>query len=201
VFAWSHFFSGSGWNLWREEEPVWAVLHRMEEILRRSTFQRELEIPKGSIVEGDVALGAGTILEPGVYIQGPCVIGHASEVKNSILFEGAQVAHLNYVGDSILGKNVNLGAGVKCANVRFDRREIRVAKISTGLKKFGSIIGDRSQIGCNVVLNPGTLVGKDCFSYPLLNLQGVIPPRSRIRGKADEVLLEPLEIEILEALR
>ena len=196
-----------------------------------SSFRIEVEIPPDvKIVNPErVSIGAGTVLEPGVLIQGPCfigknclirhgaflrggvilgdgcVVGHASEVKHSIFLSGAQAAHLDYVGDSILGSRVNLGAGVKCANLRLDRRKISIydegVKIKTGLKKFGAILGDGCQIGCNVVLNPGTLLGPGCVSYPLVNLHGVIPARSRIKGKAHEFDIEPVGIEILEALR
>jgi UDP-N-acetylglucosamine diphosphorylase / glucose-1-phosphate thymidylyltransferase / UDP-N-acetylgalactosamine diphosphorylase / glucosamine-1-phosphate N-acetyltransferase / galactosamine-1-phosphate N-acetyltransferase len=225
VFNWTEFFSEVERNLWNEGEPVWAILTRLEQVLSVWDAPLLRKVTSGVYIEGRVSIGSGSILEPGVFIQGPCVIGrncrirhgaflrggvlcgdhsvigHSSEVKHSILLEGAHVAHLNYVGDSILGRGVNLGAGVKCSNVRFDRRSIRVGAVSTGLRKMGCIIGDGSQIGCNSVINPGTLIGPHCFSYPLLNLHGIIPPRTRVRGKGDELQLAPLEVEILESLR
>jgi bifunctional N-acetylglucosamine-1-phosphate-uridyltransferase/glucosamine-1-phosphate-acetyltransferase GlmU-like protein len=88
------------------------------------------------------------------------VIGHCSEVKSSILLQGAKLAHFNYVGDSIVGSNVNLGAGVVCANIRLDKLDIflkiKGERLATGRKKLGSIIGDGSSVACNLVLNPGT---------------------------------------------
>lgn len=164
------------------------------------------------------------MIEPGVYIQGPCIIGkncvirhgayiregvicgdycqigHSAELKHSILLNHACATHFVYVGDSILGNEVNLGAGVKCANLRLDRSEVVVAwngkRVKTGLKKLGAIVGDRVQIGCNCVLNPGTLIGKESFSHPLLNLSGYIPPRSQMSAKGRE----PIEPHILEKL-
>ncbi len=218
--------------LWKEDEPVWMALSRLQVYLDAYTpFRIEVEIPPDvKIVHPEkVSIGGGTVLEPGVLIQGPCligknclirhgaflrggvilgdgcVVGHVSEVKHSIFLNGAQAAHLDYVGDSILGSRVNLGAGVKCANLRLDRREISIydagVKVKTGLRKFGAVLGDGCQIGCNAVLNPGTLLGPNCVSYPLLNLHGVIAAGSRIKGKAHEFDIEPIGIEILEALR
>jgi NDP-sugar pyrophosphorylase family protein len=226
MFAAHNFFSDPSWNdLWGEF--VWDALKRLDEFLLQQKFSIEIEIPDSVHLERPelISIGKNTLIEPEVLIQGPCilgencivrhgallrggvlcgnrcVIGHASEVKHSILLDGSQAAHLNYVGDSILGKNVNLGAGVKCANLRFDRREVVVNRIKTGLMKFGSIIGDGCQIGCNAVLNPGTLVGPGCFSYPLLQLHGIIPSKMRIRGSGDELQIAPLEVAILDSLR
>lgn len=229
-FSCQEFFHSSA--LWKEDEPVWTALHRLDEYLRNyRSFKIEIEIPPDVKIEHPelVAIGEGTVLEPGVLIQGPCIlgkgclirhgaylrggvicgdgcnIGHVSEVKHSIFLNGAQAAHLNYVGDSILGNRVNLGAGVKCANLRLDRREISIfaggAKTQTGLKKFGCILGDGCQIGCNVVFNPGTLLGQNCVSYPLLNVHGVISANSRIKAKAHELEIETSGVQILEALR
>jgi NDP-sugar pyrophosphorylase family protein len=170
-----------------------------------------------------IAIGPGTVIEPGVMIQGPCiigshcivrhgaylrdgvicgdrvVIGHSAEIKHSILMDETAATHFTYVGDCILGSGVNLGAGVKCANLRLDRKDVTVAagtkKIGTGLKKFGAVIGDRVQIGCNCVLNPGTLIGRESISFPLLNFGGSIPPRSRIQGAKNiriESIVQPL---------
>jgi NDP-sugar pyrophosphorylase family protein len=185
----------------------------------------EIEIPPGVHLERPelISIGKGTILEPGVFIQGPCIlgkecivrhgaylrdsvlcgdhcaIGHSAELKNSILLDSANATHFVYVGDSILGNGVNLGAGVKCANLRLDRKEISVSKVKTGLKKLGAVIGDRCQIGCNTVLNPGTLVGKESVCPGLVSLSGFIPPRSQIKqGRSWTV--EPLEESILEQI-
>jgi bifunctional N-acetylglucosamine-1-phosphate-uridyltransferase/glucosamine-1-phosphate-acetyltransferase GlmU-like protein len=105
-------------------------------------------------------------------------VGHCTEVKNSIFLKEAHAAHFNYVGDSLLGKNSNLGAGVKCANFRLDQKDIGVwiegKKVVTGLRKLGVILGDRSQIGCNSVTSPGTLIGQDVVCYPCMHIQGSV---------------------------
>ena len=235
MFETCEFFSLDDFShgaLWEKKDPVWMALHRLEKYLRSFfPYKKEIAIPPNVFLENadQIAIGEGTILEPGVLIQGPCilgkgcvirhgaylrggvicmdrcVVGHGSEIKHSILLEGAQIAHLDYVGDSIIGKGVNLGAGVKCANLRLDRREVFVqgasGKIPTGLKKFGCVIGDRTQIGCNTVINPGTLIGPDCISYPLLTLQGTVAALTRIKGKEVPLDLSPLGTAILERMR
>jgi NDP-sugar pyrophosphorylase family protein len=210
------YFSLSGFAhraLWKEGEPLWAPLRDLNDYLKTQVFQIEIAIPRGVYLDRPdlISIGKGTLIEPGVYIKGPCIIGkgsilrhgaylrdcvicgdhsligHSAEVKHSILLNGSSVTHFCYVGDSIIGSGANLGAGVKCANLRLDRKEIAVTlsgkRVKTGLKKFGALVGDRVQIGCNSVLNPGTLVGKDTVSYPLLNLGGTIPQRSKMTGK------------------
>lgn len=213
--------------LWKRGAPVWSPLLLLSKYLsEKKSCQIEIAIPEGVFLEKreQISIGEGTVIEPGVMIQGPCIIGkncvirhgayirgpvicgdrcqigHSAEIKNSILLDGASATHFVYVGDSILGNGVNLGAGVKCANLRLDRCEVGVVfgrrRVMTGLKKFGSIVGDRVQIGCNCVLNPGTLVGKESFAYPLINVGGFIPPHSQITAKG----VEPIEPKILEKL-
>jgi len=113
----------------------------------------------------------GAYLRKGSWICRDSVVGHSSEVKNSILLPGSKAPHFNYVGDSILGKNVNLGAGTKLSNIRNDRREILVKignneRINSGLKKFGALIGENSQLGCNVVTNPGSILAPNSMVNP-----------------------------------
>jgi len=111
-----------------------------------------------------------------------CVIGNSTEVKNAILFDGVQVPHFNYVGDSILGFRVHLGAGAVTSNVKSDKSLVTVKApdgvIETGLKKFGAIIGDGAEVGCNTVLNPGTVIGRKSTVYPLSSVRGAIPSNS-----------------------
>jgi NDP-sugar pyrophosphorylase family protein len=215
--------------LWKEGEPVWSALHQVKNYLASWTHRIEVKIPKGVYVEHPelVSIGKGTILEPGVYIQGPCVIGkgcvirhgayiregvilgdgcavgHSAELKHSILLDSASAAHFVYVGDSIIGRAANLGAGVKCANLRLDRKEVTVLvegkRWKTGLKKMGAIVGDGVQIGCNCVLNPGTLVGRGSSCYPLVNLSGFIPSGSLVKGEGSFVV-EPMAEELLRQL-
>lgn len=199
--------------LWKAEDPAWGPLHFLMEYLRKKAHTTaQTPVPRGVFFDRPetILIGEGTILEPGVYIQGPCilgkncivrhgaylrdgvicgdgcVIGHSAEIKHSILFDFVHATHFTYVGDSILGNAVNLGAGVKCANLRLDRREVRIEfeghSYNTGLKKMGAILGDHAQIGCNCVLNPGTLMGKESSSHPLLNLGGFIPARGQVKA-------------------
>jgi NDP-sugar pyrophosphorylase family protein len=113
------------------------------------------------------------------------VMGNSCEFKNCILFDEAQVPHFNYVGDSILGFRAHLGAGVILSNVKLDHSEIHVSAtdgdIATGLTKFGAIVGDRTEIGCNAVINPGSVLGRDCLIYPGANFRGVLPNASVVK--------------------
>jgi NDP-sugar pyrophosphorylase family protein len=162
------------------------------------------KVSPGAILEGRIYVAEGAHIEPTAYIQGPCyigpgaevrhgayirgdvyvgakaVVGHTSEVKGSILFDEAKAAHFAYLGNSILGRNVNLGAGTKLANLPLKRKEVRVVcplsgrVVSTGLKKFGAIMGDDSQTGCNAVLSPGTLLLKGTAVMPCVHYRGTL---------------------------
>lgn len=208
-------------DLWEENKVVWHPLTILAKYLSKLKLGIiETTIPSSVYLINPelISIGKGTVVEPGVYIKGPCVIGkncsirhsaylrgnvisgdncvigHTTEVKNSIFLNGVHSAHFAYIGDSIIGNNVNLGAGVKCANYRLDKGEIAVfddkKKIYTGLKKFGAIISDNSQIGCNSVLNPGTIIGKDAICYPSLNIGGVIPDNSVVRERPNLIIEE-----------
>jgi len=174
---------------------AWEVLPKIGPYLKahlRNGSQAKLI---GSPVIGEnVFLGEGTIVEPGVYIRGPawigknceirhgayirenviagdgCVLGNSCEFKNCVLLNGAHVSHFSYVGDSVVGGDVNLGAGVILSNYRLDGQAIRVRVagqlVETGLRKFGAMVGDRASIGCNAVVNPGSLVAKEARILP-----------------------------------
>ena len=110
-----------------------------------------------------------------------CVVGNSTELKNVILFDGVQVPHYNYVGDSILGRKSHMGAGAVTSNVKSDKTLVTVKgdkEIATGLKKFGAMLGDCVEVGCNSVLNPGTVIGKNTNVYPLSCVRGVVPADS-----------------------
>lgn len=189
-----------------EEEFVWESLKRLEEYLKTLSLGKiDVEIPNGVFLVDPhlISIGKGSVVEPGAYIKGPCyignncsirhgaylrgniltgdncVIGHATEVKHSVFLNHAHAAHFAYVGDSILGNNVNLGSHTTCANLKLNNQTISVRvggkKIDTGLRKFGAIIGDHTQIGCNDVTNPGSLIGLNVQVYPCVNVGGVIP--------------------------
>ena len=107
------------------------------------------------------------------------VVGNSTELKNVVLFDNVQVPHYNYVGDSVLGYKAHMGAGSITSNVKSDKTLVVVhggdQDIATGRKKFGAMLGDRVEVGCNSVLNPGTVIGRDCNVYPLSSVRGVIP--------------------------
>jgi len=143
-------------------------------------------VEANAVIKGPAWIGPGTVVRSGAYVRGnvitgrDCVLGNSSEFKNCLLFNHCEVPHFNYVGDSILGYKAHLGAGVICSNVRLDRRPVTVRDgaggvLETGLRKFGAIIGARTEIGCNSVLSPGTILGRDCIVYPLTSWQGVLP--------------------------
>ncbi len=114
-----------------------------------------------------------------------CVIGNSVELKNVIVFDGVQVPHYNYVGDSILGYKSHMGAGSITSNVKSDKTPVAVhgeKTEQTGLKKFGAILGDYVEVGCNSVLNPGTIIGRNTNIYPLTSVRGVIPADSIVKS-------------------
>ena len=148
-----------------------------------------------TLLEGPVWLGAGATVKHGAYLRGPvvlapgAVVGPKTEVKRSLFLPHAKAAHLNYVGDSVLGTNVNLGAGVKLANFKTFGDEIRVGGVATGLRKFGAALGDHVSVGCNAVTAPGTVVGARSLVYSGATLRGVLP--------ADVVVKVTSNIEIV----
>ena len=194
-------------------QDVWIAISKISSYLKQQHLLGKIhvDIPDGAFLINPelISIGEGTIVEPGAYIAGPaiigkncrirqgayirgnlitgdgCVIGHTSEVKNSIFLNNSCAAHFAYIGDSILGNRVNLGAGTICANLRLDQNSIKLHIMGrvcqTGLRKFGSIIGDNTQIGCNSVINPGTLIGKDVLTHPCLNLGGFIASNSLVQ--------------------
>ena len=131
---------------------------------------KNTEVRQCAFIRGSALVGEG------------CVVGNSTELKNVILFDGVQVPHYNYVGDSILGYKSHMGAGAVTSNVKSDKTLVVVkekgAEFPTGLKKFGAMLGDYAEIGCNSVLNPGTVVGRNTNVYPLSCVRGVIPANS-----------------------
>ncbi len=193
-------------SLFIKGEPAWRALEKIASYLASfslGTIQARIEEGVFLINPETISIGEGSVVESGAYIRGPCiigkdcqvrhgayirgnvitgdrcVIGHATEVKNTIFLDDVQAGHFAYVGDSILGNRVNLGAGTKCANVRLDRRSVPIAqeevRIDSGLRKLGAVIGDGAQLGCNCVTNPGTIMGKGCLSRPCQSIAGVWP--------------------------
>ncbi len=145
---------------------------------------------------GPVFLMPGATVGHAAYVRGPVVIGsgahvgHATEIKRSLLLGGAKAPHFNYVGDSVLGHDVNLGAGVKLANFKTFGDEIKVEGRGTGLRKFGAILGDGVSIGCNSVTAPGTIVGARTIIYHGATVRGVVPPDSVVKVRPDMEIVE-----------
>lgn len=146
----------------------------------------------GAVLEGPLRIGRGVVIRPGAYLRGGvwigdgCLIGANCEIKHAILLDGAKVPHLSYVGDSVLGEGVNLGAGTILSNFRFDGGEIEIpdagGKLATGRRKLGAILGDGAQTGCNCVLSPGVVLGRGAVVYPSTPVvSGIYPPGSRLR--------------------
>ena len=145
-------------------------------------------IHPNSVICGPAIISEGTEIRPGAFIRGNvvigknCVIGNSCEFKNSIIFDKVQVPHFNYIGDSILGYCSHTGAGAITSNVKSDRSLVKVSdadeRVETGLKKFGAMIGDYVEVGCNSVLNPGTIIGRNSNIYPLSSVRGTVPPNS-----------------------
>ena len=159
---------------------------------REIQLEEAVVVEPGALIQGPAWIGPETQVRQGAYLRGnvlagrACVIGHTTEVKNAIFLDGAKAGHFAYVGDSILGREVNLGAGTKLANLKLTRTTVKIrigSKVwDTGLRKLGAILGDGVQTGCNSVTNPGTLIGPGSFLLPNTTAgPGLIPPKKVIR--------------------
>mgnify|MGYP000355863694 CR=1 FL=1 len=146
---------------------------------------KTVKIAPTASLTGPLIVDADTEIRPSAFVRGKaivgknCVVGNSTELKNVVLFNTVQVPHYNYVGDSILGTHSHMGAGSITSNVKSDKTLVVVKngdeQIETGLKKFGAMLGDYVEVGCNSVLNPGTVIGRHCNVYPLSSVRGVIP--------------------------
>lgn len=197
-------------------EPLKRLVSYMES--RRSEEKKHREIGQVYIGPG-VSIGEGTVVEHGAMILGPaiigrnckirhnaylrenvivgndCVVGNSSELKHSILLNNCQVPHFNYVGDSILGHRCHLGAGAILSNVKLTAENIWVEMdgqhFDTGLRKFGALLGDHSDVGCNAVLNPGSIICRGALVYPNVSWRGILPDNMIAKNKA------PQEVTVL----
>lgn len=159
-----------------------------EEIKENVWAAKSAVIFPTAYLNGPVIIGENTEVRHGAFIRGSAlvgdsaVVGNSTELKNVILFNNVQVPHYNYVGDSILGYRSHMGAGSITSNVKSDKTLVTVKyqgeKITTGLKKFGAILGDCVEVGCNSVLNPGSVICPNSNIYPLSMVRGVVPPKS-----------------------
>ena len=188
----------------RADVPPWEWLKQIGFALSSITAQpAAIQVPPGVHLEGKVWIhptvklppfatiigpswiGPNCEIRPGAFIRGnvivgeECVLGNACEFKNCLLMDCVQVPHFSYVGDSILGNRAHFGAGVICSNLRLDQQPIVVRteteSYDTGLRKFGAIVGDKAEVGCNAVLNPGTLLGPRSLVTPAIAFSGHLP--------------------------
>lgn len=159
-----------------------------EEIKENVWVAKSAVVYPSAYLNGPIIIGRNTEVRHGAFLRGSAlvgenaVVGNSTELKNVILFNNVQVPHYNYVGDSILGYRSHMGAGSITSNVKSDKTLVTVncqgEKIATGLKKFGAILGDCVEVGCNSVLNPGSVVCPGSNVYPLSMVRGVVPPKS-----------------------
>ena len=194
-------------------EFAWEALKKIQDYVVKCPRQQPPKRFPGALIGGKVFIGEGTVVEVGAFIKGPaiigkncqirhnaylreqvivgdgCVVGNSSELKNVLLFNGCQVPHFNYLGDSILGHKAHVGAGVICSNLKSLPGNVTVEKdgvpFDTGLRKFGALIGDGAEVGCNSVLNPGSIIGRGAVIYPGVNWRGILPANMIAKNQAE----------------
>ncbi len=189
---------------WLDLSYPWDLLKANESLLNAVEPQVLGEVEENVVLKGNVHIGKNTLIRSGSYIEGPviigegcdigpgchirpgtsiadnCHIGHAVGVKNSIVMRGSKLPHHNYIGDSIIGEDCNFGAGTKVANLRLDKKNIKVNGIDTGRRKLGAIIGDGVETGINASINVGTMIGNNTRIGPGALAQGIILPDSKV---------------------
>ena len=147
---------------------------------------RDAKVAPTACLNGPLIVDSGAEIRHCAFVRGSAivgknaVVGNSCELKNCVLFDNVQVPHFNYVGDSVLGYKAHMGAGSVTSNVKSDKKNIIIHAgegIETGLRKIGAMLGDRVEVGCNSVLNPGTIIGRDCIVYPTSCVRGVVPER------------------------
>ncbi len=203
-------------------EYAWEALKRIKAYVDTNAKPTLLNKCKGRAFIGEqVFIGDGTIVEDGAMIKGPaiigkncqirhnayirenvvvgdgCLVGNSCELKNVLLFNNCQVPHFNYLGDSILGYKAHVGAGVIASNLKSLPGNVTVemdgVPFDTGLRKFGALIGDGAEVGCNSVLNPGSIIGRGAIIYPGVNWRGILPANMIAKNKAQvEVVVRRL---------
>jgi UDP-N-acetylglucosamine diphosphorylase/glucosamine-1-phosphate N-acetyltransferase len=189
---------------WLDLSYPWDILTANESMLAGMKAQNLGTVEGNVVLKGTVAIGENTVIKSGAYIEGPviigddceigpncyirpataigdgCHVGAAVEVKNSVIMKGTKIPHLNYVGDSVIGEECNLGAGTKIANLRLDKQNIIIAGIDTRRRKLGAIIGDRVETGINASINVGSMIGNNTFIGPGVVVSGIILPDSKL---------------------
>jgi NDP-sugar pyrophosphorylase family protein len=201
--------------LFEDCEFAWDALKKIKSYIALTIRPAQHHRAEGQVFIGPkVFIGEGTVVEHGAMIKGPaiigrncqvragayirddviigddCVIGNSCEFKNSLLFNNAQVPHFSYVGDSILGYKAHLGAGVKISNIKLVPGNVTVEKdgvpFDTGLRKFGVLLGDNTDIGCNSVINPGSIIGRGSVLYPNVAWRGILPANMIVKNRAKQ---------------
>lgn len=163
----------------RVAENVWVG--------KGTEIDASVQIKGPAIIGYDCALRHTAYIRENVIIGNEVVVGNSTELKNALLFDKVEVPHFNYVGDSVLGYKAHLGAGVILSNLKSAKDNVRIVmgngeSLDTGLKKFGALIGDFAEIGCNAVLNPGTIIGRESVVYPLTMVRGIVPERHILKN-------------------
>lgn len=161
-------------------------------------ISRTATVAPSACIAGPCIIGHNTEVRHCAYIRGSaiigngCVIGNSTEVKNAIIFDGVQVPHYNYVGDSILGYKSHMGAGSIASNFRSDKKNIVIHSgediMDSGMRKIGAMLGDFAEVGCNSVLCPGSVVGRNSIVYPLTRLRGTVPADSICKGDCENTV-------------
>ena len=194
---------------WEVLDEIKPFILKLGETLPEDEFEHPAEgiwIAKDAKVFPSAYIGAPCIIDQGAeirhcaFIRGSAivgkgaVVGNSTEVKNAILFDGVQIPHFNYCGDSILGYKAHMAAGVITSNVKSDKTNVSIrtdeGRIETGLRKLGALVGDFVEIGCNTVLNPGTVIGRNTMVYPLSRVRGIIPAGHIYKSETQIVLKE-----------
>ena len=210
--------------LFEDCEYAWEAIQRIRDYIKANLRLGLHNRCEGRAYIGEqVFIGEGTVVEDGVMVKGPaiigrncqirhnayvredvligdnCIVGNSCEFKNALLFNHCEVPHFNYVGDSIFGHEAHLGAGVKISNFKVVPGNVKVEMngkpYDTGLRKFGALLGDQTDIGCNAVLNPGSIIGRGSAIYPNVNWRGVLPAGriAKNRAEVEVVVRRPRE--------
>lgn len=209
-------------DLYEGIQYPWEAVCGIEELIsKRMRAELRGEVSSLANVGNEVYVGPGTVVEPGANVKGPAIIGencivrsgayirknslignnvtigNSTEVKNSIIHDEAEIPHFSYVGDSVIGWMGHLGAGVKISNLKVNRESVIVhlknEDLDTGMRKFGCLLGDRAEIGCNTVINPGTLIGKNTLASSNLSLHGYYPPNRFIKLRQEREVVNRRE--------
>jgi len=206
--------------LFAEREPVWAAVGKIADYLaatlrpgrfgevmlgahigERVHIGNGTRVMPGAVIIGPAWIGENCFVAPGCYIRENVIIDHGSivansaEFKNCVLFEGCEVPHFNYVGDSILGHRAHLGAGAVLSNWRLDHKPISIplddgGRLETGLPKFGAVVGDHVDIGCNSTISPGSLLGRSSVIYPNCHWRGILPAHRIVKLRQSLQIVE-----------